>query len=97
MKAKNQKLTNEQIATIFYLNHRGFSKAVIARSVKHHCGVSLSITYYHLDKIEEASRIATRQLIRTYLAEGYTTRDIASIWGIPLADVNQMYAGKRVN
>jgi len=97
MKAKNQKLTNEQIATIFYLDHLGFNKAVIARSVKQHCNVSLSVTYYHLDKIEEASRIATRQLIRTYLQEGYTTGDISKIWGIPLEEVNKMYVGKRVN
>jgi hypothetical protein len=97
MKARNQKLTNEQIATIFYLDYMGFTKSVIARSVKDHCGVSLSVTYYHLDKIEQASRIATVQLIRTYLQEGYTTSDISKIWGIPLEEVNKMYVGKRVN
>ena len=97
MKAKNQKLSNGQIATIFYLNSLGFSKAVIARSVKTHCGVSLSVTYYHLDKIEVAQRIATRQLIRTYLQEGYTTSDIAKIWNLPLEEVNKMYVGQRID
>jgi hypothetical protein len=97
MNKRNQKLTNEQIATIFYLSSLGFNKAVIARSVKTHCGVSLSITYYHIDKIEQAQRIAMRQLIRTYLQEGYTTGDISKIWGISLEEVNKIYVGERVN
>jgi hypothetical protein len=92
---RNQKLSNEQIATIFYLHSQGFNKSVIARSVKYHCGVALSTTYYHLDKVEKIALHAKKQQIRAYLTQGLTTRDVARMWQLPLAEVNHIYAGKR--
>jgi hypothetical protein len=92
VKARNQKLSNEQIATILYLRQQGYPKSIIAKTVHVHCKVSLSITYYHLDKLESVERIALKQLIRDYIREGLTTRHIADMWGTPLSYVNDIYA-----
>jgi DNA-binding MarR family transcriptional regulator len=92
-----QKLSNEQIATIFFLRQRGYSKAIIAKTVKAHCGVALSTTYYHLDRIEAAETMAFRQTIIEYIQRGYTTGQLAEMWDIELAVINRAYAGKRLN
>lgn len=92
-----QKLSNEQIATIFHLYRQGYTKAIIATTVKQSCGVALSTTYYHLDKLEITERLAKRELIHALIKQGYTTADIAKQWNVPLLQINQIYAGKRVN
>lgn len=92
-----QKLSNEQIATIFHLRQIGYTKAVIAKTVRQHCGVALSTTYYHLDQVEIAERIALRELILQLIKQGYNTQQIAIEWKQPLDKINQIYAGKRLN
>jgi hypothetical protein len=92
-----QKLSNEQIATIFYLYRQGYSKAIIARTVRQSCGVALSTTYYHLDTLEATERLAMRELIRELIKQGFTTIQIAQKWNMPLIKVNQIYAGKRLD
>lgn len=92
-----QKLTNEQIATIFYLYGQGYSKAVIARTVKQSCNVALSTTYYHLDQVELAERMAKKTQIIQLIQAGMNTMQIALLWNVPLDEINQIYAGKRLN
>ena len=87
-----QKLTNEQIATIFHLRQQGYTKAIIAKTVRGHCGVALSTTYYHLDQLEVAERIAMREQIIELIRQGNTTRDIAEAWDQPLEVINRLYA-----
>jgi hypothetical protein len=91
-----QKLSNQQISTIFYLYGQGYSKAIIARTVKQTCDVALSTTYYHLDQVEQAERMAKREQIRLLIQQGYTTGLIAKEWNMPLEEVNKLYAGKRI-
>lgn len=91
-----QKLTNEQIATIFHLYQQGYSKAIIARTVRQSCGVALSTTYYHLDRLQETELLAMRALIRELIQQGHTTRQIADAWGQELSAINTIYAGKRI-
>ena len=91
-----QKLSNQQISTIFYLYGQGYSKAVIARIVKQTCDVALSTTYYHLDQVEQAERMAKREQILQLIKQGYNTKEIAVNWGVPLEEVNKLYAGKRI-
>lgn len=88
-----QKLTNEQIATIFHLRQQGYSKAIIAKTVRQHCAVALSTTYYHLDQVEQAEKLAMKEQIRFLIRNGYTTRDIAEEWNQPLEVINKVYAG----
>lgn len=90
-----QKLTNEQIATIFYLRQLGYTKAIIAKTVRQQCNVALSTTYYHLDRLEVAEKLAMREQIRTLIKQGMTTREIAKEWQQPLEVVNKIYAGQR--
>lgn len=97
MKARNQKLTNEQIATIFHLRQLGYSKAIISKTVKQKCGVALSTTYYHLDQLEIAERMALREAILQMIRQGYNTMQIALLWQQPLDKINQIYAGKRLD
>jgi hypothetical protein len=92
-----QKLTNEQIATIFHLYQQGYSKAVIARTVRQTCGVALSTTYYHLDTLQATERLAMREMVRDLIRQGFNTMQIAEKWELPLAEVNIIYAGKRIN
>lgn len=92
-----QKLTNEQIATIFHLRQKGYSKAIIAKTVRQHCGVALSTAYYHLDQLEVVERAALKEQIRGLIQQGYTTGEIAKEWEQPLEVINKIYAGKRVN
>lgn len=92
-----QKLSNEQIATIFHLRGIGYSKAIIAKTVRQQCGVALSTTYYHLDQLEVAERIAVKELIRQLIKQGYNTKQIADEWGKPLEAINKIYAGQRLD
>lgn len=92
-----QKLSNEQIATIFFLRQRGYSKAIIAKTVKIHCDVALSTAYYHLDRIEIAELMAFRQTIIEYIKQGYTTGQLAEMWNMDLGVINRAYAGKRLD
>jgi hypothetical protein len=92
-----QKLTNEQINTITYLYQQGYSKAVIARTVRQTSGVALSTTYYHIDAIEQNERLALKETIRQYILKGYNTGQIAIMLKRPLVEVNVIYAGKRLN
>jgi DNA-binding NarL/FixJ family response regulator len=91
-----QKLSNEQIATIFHLYRQGYSKAIIARTVRQTCKVALSTTYYHLDTLQATERLAKRQLIIELINQGLNTQQIANEWEVPLAEVNTIYAGKRI-
>ena len=92
-----QKLSNEQIATIFHLKSIGYTKAIIAKTVRQHCGVALSTTYYHLDQVEQVERLAQRELVLQLIKQGYNTMEIAIEWKQPLEKINQIYAGKRLN
>lgn len=92
-----QKLSNEQIATIFHLKSIGYTKAIIAKTVRQHCGVALSTTYYHLDQLEVAERLAVREQIRQLIKQGYTTKQIATEWEQPLESINKIYAGQRLD
>lgn len=92
-----QKLTNEQIATIFYLRQKGYTKAIIAKTVRQQCGVALSTTYYHLDSLESVERAALKEQIRSLIHQGFTTGQIAKEWQQPLEVINKIYAGKRID
>ena len=92
-----QKLSNEQIATIFYLYGQGYAKSVIARTVKQSCGVALSTTYYHIERVEHTERMARKAEIRILIQQGFNTKQISIMWSTPLSEVNKLYAGKRIN
>jgi hypothetical protein len=93
--ARNQKLTDQQIATIKHLKASGYQTITIARVCKSVHGVALSTTYYHVRtlKVEDwAERRRMRAKIRELLFNGLTTSDVAREWNMPLAEVNRLYA-----
>lgn len=92
---KNQKLTDNQIATIKYLREEGYSTIIIARLAKQLYGIGLSTTYYHCQTIDpkwEAKK-KIKQAIKIKLEQGFTTQQLAVKWGIPLQVLNKLYVG----
>jgi hypothetical protein len=92
---KNQKLTDSQIATIKYLREEGYSIIVIARLAKRMYGIGLSTTYYHCQTIdpEWGAKRKVQKIIRQHLDDGFTTKQLAEKWGIPLPILNKLYVG----
>lgn len=101
-KAPNQKLTNQQIATIKELRQAGVSIATIASVLHKQYGMSVSAAYYHLSdnreaydyqarKEKEAKIQKTKERIYAMIAEGLNTKQIAESWNMDLAVVNKIY------
>lgn len=101
-KPTNQKLSNEQIATIKHLKSNGVKLSLIAKVLHQSYGLSLSAAYYHLSdnqdsynntarKIRDAQLQKTKQKIYLLIQQGYTTSDIADEWNMELATVNKIY------
>jgi hypothetical protein len=99
----NQKLTDEQIATIKHLRSIGVQLSLIADTIEQQYGVSKSTAYYHASENREAYDGTARKLreiemhkikarIYAMIEEGMTTQDIAQYWNMPLATVNKIYA-----
>jgi len=100
---RNQKLTDEQIATIKFLKSSGIQLSLIAHTLAEAYGVSKSAAYYHCSdnrgsydyqakKIREAQKQAIRQRIHTLIENGYNTRQVAEEWNMPLSIVNKIYS-----
>jgi len=98
----NQKLTNEQIATIKHLRSSGVRLSIIANVLEAQYGVSKCVAYYHASdnreaydnqarKMREAERQRAKQRIHGMIEEGLTTGDIAKFWNMPLKMVNDIY------
>jgi hypothetical protein len=88
-------LTDNQIATIKYLREEGYSTIIIARLANQLYGIGLSTTYYHCQTIdpEYVYRKRVQRVIREQIEQGYTTRDVAEMWKIPLEVINKLYVG----
>lgn len=101
--ATNQKLSNEQIATIKHLKNNGVRISLISKVIATTYGVSPSTAYYHASdnresydyqarKIKEAQLQRTKQRIHDMIhGKGMTTGEIAAYWNMPLATVNKIY------
>lgn len=103
IKAPNQKLTNQQIATIKELRASGVRISLIANVLHQRYGVSISAAYYHLSenreaydyqarKTKETQRIKTKERIYGMIAEGLNTKEIAEAWNMDLAIINKIYS-----
>lgn len=101
-KAPNQKLTNQQIATIKELRASGVRISLIANVLHKQYSMSISAAYYHLSenrdsydyqarKTKEAQTEQTKQRIYAMIAEGLNTAQIAKEWNMDLAMVNKIY------
>lgn len=102
-KAPNQKLSNQQIATIKELRASGIRMSLIATVLHKQYGMSISAAYYHLSdnreaydyqarKNKEAQLLKTKQAIYVKIAEGLNTQEIARLWNMDLAMVNKIYS-----
>lgn len=100
---RNQKLTDEQIATIKFLKSSGIQLSLIAQTLAETYGVSKSIAYYHCSdnrdsydyqakKIKEAQKQLVRERIHNLIENGYNTQQVAEEWNMPLAIVNKIYS-----
>jgi len=100
--ATNQKLTDQQIATIKHLKSNGVRISIISQVLSATYGVSPSTAYYHASenrdsydyrarKIREAQLQKTKEKIYAMIQEGMTTGQIACSWNMPLATVNKIY------
>lgn len=102
-KAPNQKLSNQQIATIKELRGQGVRISLIAQVLHKQYGMSISAAYYHLSENREAydyqarknkeiELAETKSKIYAMIAEGLNTRQIAQLWGRELSEINKIYS-----